>query len=53
VAGVVLGPQDRLVITTTAGGTVEIPFVTELVKDVDPSAGRVVVDPPPGLVDGS
>jgi 16S rRNA processing protein RimM len=50
VTGVAFGPaQDRLVIATTAGTTIEIPFVDELVSDVHPSGGFVVVDPPPGL----
>lgn len=50
VTGVAFGPaQDRLVIVTTAGSTIEIPFVDELVSDVHPSGGFVVVDPPPGL----
>jgi 16S rRNA processing protein RimM len=50
VTGVAFGPaQDRLLILTTSGTTIEIPFVEELVSDVHPSGGFVVVDPPPGL----
>ena len=52
VTGVALGPQDRLVIDTGSGRTVEIPFVEELVSNVHPSGGFVVVNPPPGWVEG-
>lgn len=52
VTGVVLSDaQDRLVITTSAGGEVEIPFVDELVSEVHPSGGFVVVMPPEGLLE--
>ncbi|MFQ5948886.1 MAG: ribosome maturation factor RimM, partial [Acidimicrobiia bacterium] len=44
IADVVLGEaQDRLVVTTD-GGLVEVPFVAELVGEVDLLAGTVVVD---------
>ena len=50
VAGVVLGvAQDRLVIATENGHEVEVPFVTELVGEIHPSLGHVVIDPPEGL----
>lgn len=50
VTGVVLGEaQDRLVITVDAGGTFELPFVEELVGEVHPSGGFVVILPPEGL----
>jgi len=50
VTGVVLGDaQDRLVITTTDGKQFELPFVDELVGEVHPSGGFVVVLPPEGL----
>ena len=50
VTGVALGSaQDRLVVKTTEGRTIEIPFVDELVSDVHPSGGFVVVELPPGL----
>lgn len=39
--------QDRLVVEGSHG-VVEIPFVDELVPEVDPAAGRVVVDVPEG-----
>ena len=51
VTAVALGPQDRLVIDTGSGRTVEIPFVEELVSNVHPSGGFIVVKPPPGLID--
>ena len=43
--------QDVLVITGPSGAEVLVPFVRALVPDVDPGAGRLVVDPPPGLLD--
>lgn len=42
--------QDRLVVAT-GSGSVDVPFVRELVPDIDLEAGRIVVDPPPGLFD--
>ncbi|HEU5158338.1 MAG TPA: ribosome maturation factor RimM [Streptosporangiaceae bacterium] len=49
--------QDLLVIDRTAGAPggggddeVMVPFVAALVPEVDVAAGRVVVDPPPGLL---
>ena len=51
VTGVVLGAaQDRLVITTPSGTTVEVPFVEALVGEIHPSLGHVVVNPPHGLI---
>ena len=50
VTGVVLGEaQDRLVVTTRTGETVEVPFVAALVGEIHPSLGHVVVDAPEGL----
>jgi 16S rRNA processing protein RimM len=43
--------QDLLVVRLTDGRTGRVPFVAALVPEVDPAAGRVVVDPPPGLFD--
>lgn len=43
--------QDLLVVRLTDGRTGRVPFVSALVPHVDPGAGRVVVDPPPGLFD--
>ena len=45
------GAQDRLVVATLQGGAVEVPFVAAIVTDVDIAAGRVRMDPPPGLFD--
>jgi 16S rRNA processing protein RimM len=41
--------QDLLVLQTPAGERM-VPFVTELVPDVDLAAGRLVVNPIPGLL---
>jgi 16S rRNA processing protein RimM len=46
--------QDLLVITSGAGdGDAEtlVPFVRAIVPEVDLAAGRLVLDPPPGLLD--
>ena len=47
--------QDLLVIEPAAGsqqhGEVLIPFVAAIVAEVDVAAGRLVIDPPPGLLD--
>lgn len=43
--------QDLLEITSSDGTTALVPFVTALVPVVDLEAGRLVVDPPPGLLD--
>lgn len=52
VADVVFGEaQDRLVLDT-AGGIVEVPFVDELVPDVDLVGGRVLISPIAGLLSG-
>ncbi len=42
--------QDVLAVRDAAGGDVLIPFVMELVPQVDMAAGRIVIDPPPGLL---
>ncbi|ASU82885.1 ribosome maturation factor RimM [Nocardiopsis gilva YIM 90087] len=43
--------QDVLVIKDPSGEDVLVPFVRELVPEVDTGAGRMVIDPPPGLLD--
>ena len=43
------GAQDRLVVATVAGAAVEVPFVAAIATEVDLAAGRIVIDPPPGL----
>lgn len=50
VADVLHHGQDLLVIRRP-GGEVLVPFVKALVPEVDLDAGRIVVDPPPGLLD--
>ncbi|MCP3976111.1 MAG: ribosome maturation factor RimM [bacterium] len=45
------GAQDRLVVSTPDGRTVEVPFVAAIVTDVDIAEGRIRMDPPPGLFD--
>ena len=50
VAGVVTGAaQDRVVIETPDGAKGEVPFVGELVPEVDVEKRRIVVDLPEGL----
>ncbi|WP_326596299.1 ribosome maturation factor RimM [Streptomyces sp. NBC_01803] len=44
--------QDLLIVERETGGEALIPFVTEIVPDIDLAARRVVVTPPPGLLDG-
>lgn len=43
--------QDLLVLRRTTGEDALVPFVSAIVTDVDVPAGRVVLDPPPGLLD--
>ena len=45
------GAQDRLVVLTADDRRVEVPFVAALVPLVDVAAGRIEMDPPPGLFD--
>lgn len=42
--------QDLLVVARPEGGEALVPFVSELVPEVDLAAGRIVIDPPPGLL---
>ncbi|WP_296536738.1 ribosome maturation factor RimM [uncultured Actinomyces sp.] len=44
--------QDRLVVTTSGGDEVAVPFVAALVPAIDPEAGTVTLDPPGGLFPG-
>jgi 16S rRNA processing protein RimM len=46
-----LPAQDVLVVVRPDGTESLVPFVAEIVPDVDLALGRVVVDPPPGLLD--
>jgi 16S rRNA processing protein RimM len=43
--------QDLLVVTRPDGSEAMVPFVSEFVPEVEPDAGRVVIAPPPGLLD--
>ena len=45
--------QDLLVVRPGPGGAGEtlVPFVSAIVTDVDVPGGRLVIDPPPGLLD--
>jgi 16S rRNA processing protein RimM len=43
--------QDLLVVERPDGGEVMIPFVEEIVTDVDLTEQRAVIAPPPGLID--
>ena len=49
IAGVVPGPAQDLFEVTTPSGTVLVPFVRDIVREIDPDVRRVVVDPPAGL----
>ncbi|NUP41671.1 MAG: ribosome maturation factor RimM [Streptomyces sp.] len=43
--------QDLLVVRRPDGSEVLVPFVTEIVPEIDLEAQRAVIDPPPGLLD--
>lgn len=43
--------QDLLAVAREGGREVLVPFVAEIVTDIDLDAGRVVVDLPPGLLE--
>jgi len=43
--------QDLLVVELAAGGEALVPFVESIVPEVDVAGGRVVLDPPPGLLE--
>jgi len=43
--------QDLLVVRLTDGREALVPFVTAIVPEVDIEGGRLVLDPPPGLLD--
>ncbi|AMD87647.1 16S rRNA processing protein RimM [Actinomyces radicidentis] len=44
--------QDRLVVRTPDGEEIAVPFVEEIVPEIDAEAGTVVIDPPGGLFPG-
>ncbi len=43
--------QDLLVVALEGGHTAYVPFVSAIVPTVDVEGGRVVIDPPPGLLE--
>jgi len=45
------GAQDLLVIRTLAGEERLVPFVSAIVPEVDVKGGRIVLDPPAGLLE--
>jgi 16S rRNA processing protein RimM len=45
------GPGGELLVIIRDGGEALIPFVREIVPTVDVRGGRVVIDPPEGLLD--
>ena len=50
ITAVVFGAaQDRLVVETADGSSVEVPFVAAIAVTVDVPDGKVVMDPPDGL----
>lgn len=52
VVGVEHGPaQDLLVVREPSGRTARVPFVAALVPEVDVPGGRIVLDPPGGLLE--
>ncbi len=52
VADVLHQGQDLLVIQPSSGrDQILVPFVAAIVPEVDVEAGRLVIDPPPGLLD--
>ena len=53
IVAVVPGPAQDLFEVATPSGTVLVPFVSEIVREVDAGSRRVVVDPPAGLFDAS
>lgn len=46
-----LPSQEVLAIRTAEGAEVLVPFVAQIVPEVDLAAGLVRIDPPPGLID--
>ena len=45
-----LPAQDLLIVRRADGGEVLVPFVTEIVPEIDLVEQRAVIDPPPGLL---
>lgn len=51
VRGVVHAPAGELLAVDVAGREVLVPFVSAIVPEVDLAGGRIVIDPPEGLLD--
>jgi 16S rRNA processing protein RimM len=51
VSDVIVRPAQDLLELSTPNGQRFVPFVADIVIEVDAGARRVVVDPPPGLLD--
>ncbi|MER5972054.1 ribosome maturation factor RimM [Streptomyces sp. NPDC002055] len=45
--------QDLLIVRRPDGSEVMVPFVAEIVPEIDLEEQRAVIDPPPGLIDGA
>jgi 16S rRNA processing protein RimM len=45
------GAGDVMEIERPAGGALSVPFTKAVVPVVDPAGGRIVLDPPPGLLE--
>ena len=43
--------QDVLAVAREGGGEALVPFVAEIVPEVDVAGRRIVIDPPEGLLD--
>jgi 16S rRNA processing protein RimM len=43
--------QDLLAVRRDGRRELLVPLVTAIVPDVDPDGGRIVIDPPPGLLE--
>jgi 16S rRNA processing protein RimM len=50
VSDVIVRPAQDLLQIETPGGQRLVPFVEEIVTEVDPEGQRVVIDPPEGLL---
>lgn len=46
------GANDVYVVKTAEGKELLIPAIKEVVKEIDPAAGRMVIEPLPGLIPG-
>ena len=51
VVGLQMGAAQDLLLVSYEGQRIMVPFVRQLVPEVDVAGGRVVIDPPPGLFD--